>query len=189
MNGILFSEKEWHIFMGEHKEKAEADVRMLKSQDFKNKSIEDLAESICKKYQLEVPTLDMNEANWKKKARSIGDGHDVASFSIPFSGNGIFFYTQPPHTLEYQLDSFDAHDLQQFEAKISAGYCTLSFSIDNNTRMRLDNILRTMNNCLDVQKEQYEKFFPKFRDKIQEKIVGLKKQIENTERAKKGLGF
>ena len=174
MNEELFWKK-WPIFTGEYKEKTEADVRMLKSRDFKNKSIEDLTESICKKYQLEVPTLDMNETNWKKESINIvGDHVDV---SIPFSGDGIFFYVQPPDAFEYTLDSYDAHDLQQLEVNISDEYCTLSFPIDNDTEQKMKRVVDIINSCLDVQRKQYGEFLARRKEKIQEEVENRKKQI------------
>ena len=189
MNEQLFSGKELHRFMGEHREKANANVRMLKNKDFENKSIENLVESICKDALLEVPTLDMNEENWKKKTRNIGVGRDVADYSIPFSGDGIFFGIRPPNTFEYRFHEIEEGKLQQLEADIGAEYCTFSLLIDDDTKTRLKDALETINSCLGVQRREYGEFRTGLKKEIQDQVIGLKKRIEDTERKKRGLGL
>ena len=175
--------------MDEYRNKVNADVRMLEKQDFENKSIEELVESICKKYQLEVPTLDMDEANWKKETRDIDIRRAVADFCIPFSGNGIFFNIRPPNTFEYRFHEFEEGKLQQLEADIGAEYCTLSLLIDNDTKTNLKKALETINSCLGVQRREWGEFLADLRSKIQDQVTGLKNRIEDMERKKKGLGF
>lgn len=184
----LFNEP-WHDFVEAHQTEARNCAHNLTEQDFEQKTIKEVTESISKKLIREMPKISKNTEEWKKEERDLGGGRAELYVHIPFSGHPSFFCLQVKSDFECRIDEYHLQTLEEHIHQINQTNLVLSLPIEEGIRDKINHVLQLLRSCLGIHERKYKKFFDSFKRTIEGEVLGQKSRIESKNKARREINF